>query len=385
MAKGVATLGAWLPALMLGLCLAPPLAAQPSEREAQARLDALGEELRAASRQLSTTREARDEASEALREVETALAETHRRLDALQAERRTLDDEIATLGAHRKQLAAERAEQVEALSAQLDALYRLGRTPQLKLLLNQDDPAQLDRLQHYLNRLARARNERLDELARLDTELANNRRALAQRGERLEAVAMELAERSATLAEQMDERAALVARMDERFASEQARLATLAQDRAHAERTLREVQNQLARLERPPPSTAIEQTRGELPWPVQGSIASTFHEGAGVHRNGLLIQAASGTPVRAVHAGRVVFADWMRGFGNLLIIDHGDRIMTLHAHLQHFSAGVGAAVSRGDTLGAVGDSGGQQRPGLYFEVRLGGDPIDPRRWIARQP
>ncbi|TDR51839.1 septal ring factor EnvC (AmiA/AmiB activator) [Halomonas ventosae] len=387
MARGVAALGTWLPGLvlLLGLGLASPLAAQPSEREAQARLDALGEELKAVSAQLSTTREARDEASEALREVETALAETHRRLDALQAERRTLGDEIASLEARRDQLAAERTEQVEALSAQLDALYRLGRTPQLKLLLNQDDPARLDRLQTYLNRLARARNKRLDALARLDAELADTRRALSQRVERLEAVAEELAARSTTLAEQISERATLVARLDERFASEQARLATLAQDRAHAERTLREVQERLARLERPPPSTAIEQTRGELPWPVQGSIASTFHEGAGVHRNGLLIRAAAGTPVKAVHAGRVVFADWMRGFGNLLIVDHGDRVMTLHAHLQHFTAGVGAAVSRGDTLGAVGDSGGQQRPGLYFEVRRGGDPIDPRRWIARQP
>lgn len=385
MARGVAALGAWLPGLVLLLGLASPLAAQPSEREAQARLDALGEELKAVSAQLSTTREARDEASEALREVETALAETHRRLDALQAERRALGDEIASLEARRDQLAAERTEQVEALSAQLDALYRLGRTPQLKLLLNQDDPARLDRLQTYLNRLARARNKRLDALARLDAELADTRRALSQRVERLEAVAEELAARSTTLAEQMSERATLVARLDERFASEQARLATLAQDRAHAERTLREVQERLARLERPPPSTAIEQTRGELPWPVQGSIASTFHEGAGVHRNGLLIRAAAGTPVKAVHAGRVVFADWMRGFGNLLIVDHGDRVMTLHAHLQHFTAGVGAAVSRGDTLGAVGDSGGQQRPGLYFEVRRGGDPIDPRRWIARQP
>ncbi|MDZ7853907.1 MAG: peptidoglycan DD-metalloendopeptidase family protein [Halomonas sp.] len=369
--------------MMMGL--AAPLAAQPSEREAQDRLDALGKALQEASAQLSTTREARDEASEALREVETALAETHRRLDSLQAERRALGDEIATLETRREQLAAERSEQVEALTAQLDALYRLGRTPQLKLLLNQDDPARLDRLQHYLNRLARARNARLDELARLDAELADNRRALEQRGERLETVAEELAARSATLAEQMAERSALVARLDERFASEQARLATLAQDRAHAERTLREVQEQLARLERPPPSTAIEQTQGELPWPIQGNIASTFHEGAGVHRNGLLIRAAAGTPVKAVHAGRVVFADWMRGFGNLLIVDHGDQVMTLHAHLQHFTAGVGEAVSRGDPLGAVGVSGGQDRPALYFEVRRGGDPIDPRRWIARQP
>lgn len=373
--------------LTLGLMLSPasPLAAAPSEREAQARLDALGEEILAASGRLSTTREARDEASEALREVETALAETHRRLDALQAERRALNDEIADLEARRERLADERREQLESLEVQLEAFYRLGLTPQLKLLLNQDDPARLDRLQHYLNRLARARHERLDRLERLESELDDTRQALAERGERLEAVTATLAERSATLAEQSAERTALVATLDERFASEQSRLATLAQDRAHAERTLREVQERLASLERPPPSTAIEETRGELPWPVQGTIASSFRNGEGVHLNGLVIRAAEGTPVTAVHPGRVVFADWMRGFGNLLIVDHGDRVMTLHAHLQRFSAGVGSAVSRGDALGAVGASGGQGQPGLYFEVRRNGQPIDPRGWIASRP
>ncbi|MDX1465498.1 MAG: peptidoglycan DD-metalloendopeptidase family protein [Halomonas sp.] len=371
--------------LGLTLGLASPLLAAPSEREAQARLDALGEEILAASGELSTTREARDEASEALREVETALAETHRRLDALQAERRALNDEIADLEARRERLAIERREQLESLEVQLEAFYRLGLTPQLKLLLNQDDPARLDRLQHYLNRLARARHERLDRLERLENELDETRRALAERGERLEAVTARLDERSATLAEQSAERAALVATLDERFASEQARLATLAQDRAHAERTLHEVQERLARLERPPPSTAIDETRGALPWPVQGTIASSFRNGEGVHLNGLVIRAAEGTPVTAVHPGRVVFADWMRGFGNLLIVDHGDRVMTLHAHLQRFSAGVGSAVARGDTLGAVGASGGQGRPGLYFEVRRNGQPIDPRGWIASRP
>ena len=367
---------------LLALCLAAPLAAQPSERAARERLDAIGSEIQGVSRRLTTTREAQAEASQGLRRVETALAETHRRLDLLQEEREELGDVIVTLERRRDLLEAERADQVEALNIQLDALYRLGQSPQLKLLLNQDDPARLDRLQHYLNHLSRARNARLDELARLDTALGETRRKLDARGERLDALATELAARSSDLAEQMRERAALVADLDSRYASEQVRLTELEQDRAHAERVLRQVQEELARLERPPPSTAIEQTRGDLPWPVQGNVASRFRAGDGVHRNGILIQAAEGTPVRAVHAGRVVFADWMRGFGNLLIIDHGDQVMTLHAHLQQFGVQVGQAVSRGDVLGAVGNSGGHQRPALYFEVRRGGDPIDPQSWIA---
>ncbi|WP_372609577.1 murein hydrolase activator EnvC [Halomonas sp.] len=371
-------------AILLALSLSLPLQAQPRESEeaARERLDAIGEEIQALSGRLATTRGARDEADTALREVETSLAETHRRLDTLQAERRALGDEVTALEAARERLETERDDQLEALGAQLDALYRLGLTPQLKLLLNQDDPARLDRLQHYLNHLARARNARLDEIARLDQALADNRRELEARGERLDALADELAARSTELSRQMAERAAIVGELDSRYASEQARMEALAQDRANAETVLNRIQEELARLQRPPPSTAIQQTQGELPWPVQGAIASGYRRGDGVHRNGILIHAAEGSPVQAVHAGRVVFADWMRGFGNLLIVDHGDQVMTLYAHLQHFEARVGQALSRGEPLGAVGASGGQPRAALYFEVRRAGDPIDPQSWIA---
>lgn len=373
-----------LAALLLTLCLVGPLAAQPSEEAAQEHLDAIGEAIEEADRRLASTRQARDSAARQLEEIETSLATTHRRLDELQAEQRGLGDEMETLQARRDELDTERSAQLEAINTQLDALYRLGRSPQLKLLLNQDDPARLDRLQHYLNHLARARRARLDELARLDAALGETRRKLETRGARLDTLAAELAERSAELVEQMRERASLVAELESRHGDEAARLASLEQDRERAEQVLRDVQEQLARLQRPPPSTAIERTRGELPWPTQGSIASRFGAGEAVHRNGILILAAEGSPVRAVHAGRVVFADWLRGFGNLLIIDHGDGVMTLHAHLQHFTAQVGRPVSRGEAIGAVGRSGGHRRPALYFEVRRDGDPIDPQTWITRR-
>nr|WP_282103583.1 peptidoglycan DD-metalloendopeptidase family protein [Halomonas getboli] len=359
-------------------------AARVDERQAQQRLDAIGEHIQAATQDLSATRDARDDANEALREVETSLAETHRRLDELQAEKRDLRDQVHALETRRDALKAERQQQLDAIGEQLDALYRLGLTPQLKLLLNQDDPARLDRLQTYLNRLTDARQQRLDQLERLDAALADNRRALDERSAQLDRLADELEARGAELARQVDEREQLVAKLNDRFASEQARLSELAQDRAHAERVLNQVQERLARLQQPPPSTDIAATQGDLPWPVQGSVTSRFGRGDGVHRNGLVIRAAEGTPVEAVHAGRVVFADWMRGFGNLLILDHGDGVMTLHAHLQRFTVGVGEAVSEGETVGTVGATGGQSSPGLYFEVRRHGEPIDPSRWIARR-
>jgi len=158
----------------------------------------------------------------------------------------------------------------------------------------------------------------------------------------------------------------------------------LNEDREQAEQRLREIQAELARLDEPTPSTQITRTQGDLPWPVQGDITADFQRRDGVHYNGIVIRASAGTTVNAVHTGRVVFADWMRGFGNLLIIDHGDQIMTLYAHLQQFNARPGQQVDSGDAIGQVGNSGGQSRDALYFEVRRRGEPINPQRWIARR-
>lgn len=375
-------------ALVLGALLvivySPAGLAQSDEQATRQQLDALGQEIESLTQRLSTTGEARDSAERELREVETELADTHQRLDTLQAERRQLDDEMNQLRQHRDRLEDEQASQYAALSQQLAALYRLGPTPQLKLLLNQGDPAELDRMQAYLNRFTQARNERLADIARLDTALADTEQALNERQTRLASVATELDAQRVRLAERTTDRRNVVATLDDRYGSEADRLADLNDNREQAERKLREIQEELARLDAPTPSTQITRTQGDLPWPVQGAITTTFNRRDGVHYNGIVIQASAGTQVNAVHTGRVVFADWMRGFGNLLIIDHGDQIMTLYAHLQQFSVRPGQQVSRGDEIGRVGDSGGQSSNALYFEVRQSGKPINPQRWIARR-
>ena len=190
------------------------------------------------AQRLSATGQARDDAERELQQVETELAETHQRLDALQAERRQLNDETTQLRQHRDRLESERDDQYAALSQQLSALYRLGPTPQLKLLLNQGDPAELDRMQAYLNRLTDARNRRLSDIARLDSALADTQRELAERQARLDDLAEELEEQSALLAERTTERRGVVSNLDDRYGSEEERLADLNQSREEAELSL---------------------------------------------------------------------------------------------------------------------------------------------------
>ncbi|MCK0714786.1 murein hydrolase activator EnvC family protein [Chromohalobacter sarecensis] len=358
--------------------------AQNSPEDVKRQLEALGSDIENTQSNLEGTRDERDSAQDALREVETELADTQQRLTGLQREQDQLDQEVAELKQQRQTLEEERRQQRTALAKQLNALYRLGPTPQLKLLLNQTDPARLDRLQQYLNHLNQAREKRLDALAKLEGQLNETQSALQSHQERLDSLASELSKRRETLSDQRSEREAILATYKERYTTQQAKLAALNGDREDAQQLLEQMQAKLDRLEEAPPSTDIEETRGDLPWPVQGDMLATYGNGDGVDRNGMLIGAAAGTPVTAVHAGRVVFANWMRGFGNLLIVDHGDNVMTLYAHLQRFDVGVGAQVTRGDTLAAVGDSGGRDSPALYFEVRKNGDPIDPSDWIARR-
>ncbi|GAB2724750.1 murein hydrolase activator EnvC family protein [Halomonas garicola] len=371
-------------ALALLLALALPAHGRPDEAAAREKLDALGEEIQTASKRLGATGEARSDAEDKLREVEEALADIHERLDDVQAKRRRLTEENRALKKRRQRLETTRQAQVEALGEQLAALYRLGDAPQLKLLLNQGDPAKVDRMQAYLNRLSQARKKRLADIARLDEALSENAAELDQRQRRLEAVNADLKEESATLAKRTAKRRELLADIGRREESQSHHLAKLKGDREEAEARLREIREQMARLSSPTPSTQMTETRGDLPWPVQGTLRTGFKRRDGVHHNGIIIGAAAGKEVKAVHAGRVVFADWMRGFGNLLIIDHGDHIMTLYAHLQRFDRQPGARVESGQTIGRVGNTGGQPRAALYFEVRRSGKPIDPGRWIARR-
>jgi septal ring factor EnvC (AmiA/AmiB activator) len=371
-------------ALVVLALTALPAQGRSDEASARQQLDSLGEEIQAASERLDSTAEARSDAERKLRDVEVALADIHARLDDVQAQRRKLTEESEALKQRRTRLETTRQAQLDALGTQLAALYRLGDSPQLKLLLNQGNPAELDRMQAYLNRLSRARNQRLADIARLDDALTQNAARLADRRQRLDDANQALKEESATLAQRTAKRRDILATLGQREQSQGHHLAELQVDHKQAEQRLRQIREQMARLASPTPSTQMAQTRGDLPWPVQGTLRAGFQRQKGVHQNGITIGANAGTPVKAVHEGRVVFADWIRGFGNLLIIDHGDHIMTLYAHLQRFTHGPGEKVASGDVIGYVGNSGGQPRAALYFEVRRNGEPINPKRWIARR-
>lgn len=305
------------------------------------------------------------------------LETTQRRLAGARQEHRALEDRLA---ATRRELAQHRTR----LAAYLEAAYRSGRQPVLKLILNQQDPAALARMLVYFRYLNAARLARLDKL-----------RAALARLETLEAQMRTRAQELAVLHEaQLHQRQALETARARRTAllaslRRQARSTTEEIERLRAdERRLAELVGQLrAYLSELPLGLDARQRfadlRGRLPLPVVGRVLARFGEDRGLGQlrwQGVWLASREAEPVRAVFRGRVAYADWLRGFGLLLILDHGDGYMTLYGHNQSLLKQVGDRVETGEVIALAGNTGDASRPGLYFEVRHNGEPSDPLLW-----
>ena len=303
----------------------------------------------------------------------------------------------------------------EELARLVRAAYAQGEATPLKLLLAQDRVADANRLLAYHRYLQRDRSRRIEalrtELAEIDTlerEIAARRQALdaAREHERAQLAALDGDRRA---------RRELVAELDRRYQDRRSREQALGSDVRGLEDVLRKLRQAAARAEaerraaaaraerearesarragqpapapptRAPAAVATGPQVGGAGWPLAGQLLAGYGarlpDGRG--SKGLLIGAAAGTPVRAVAAGTVVYAEWMSGFGLILIVDHGNGYLSLYAHNDALLRDVGDAVGRGDQVATVGTSGGHGRPALYFELRRNGDPVDPAVWLKR--
>jgi septal ring factor EnvC (AmiA/AmiB activator) len=260
-----------------------------------------------------------------------------------------------------------------------------GREELFKLLLSQESPATLGRMLVYFDYYNRARTEQIAavsaELAKLD-ELES---ATAHAEEQLAALEAKQASELKALERSRDDRRAAVAKLDAEIRDANAAASKLRNE----ERRLSEVVKRLAELSSDFPvdnEQPFARSKGKLAWPVQGRLAGDYGQprGAGgpVKWTGVLLEANAGTPVKAVYHGRVAFADWLQGLGLLVIVDHGGGYMSLYGHNEVLLKESGDWVEPGETIAQVGDSGGQARPGLYFEIRYNGEPVNPHPWIA---
>lgn len=368
---------------------------------------------------VAAARKQEDAATRALRESETALAAAEQALAAATTERDRLEAEAKRLAERKASLDAEHAGLLAERERQLVLRHRLAVNDRLRSVLDVDSPSRLPRVLAYFEYIERARRD-------LETRYAANAAALSASVTALaeaQAAAIAATERAAgereSLLGRRKERAAAVAQISKGLQSEAARVAALTAERKELKALLARIARQRAAVPAPPekpspdneaaePASAATPAmdtgptvtasaipagarfgtqRGRLGWPVQGRIRERFGKPRAAGQltwDGLLIAAAAQAEVRAVHAGTVVFAGWLRGFGELTIVDHGDGFLTLYGHLARSARAPGERLGAGDVLGAVGSTGGLDEPALYFEIRAAGEPVDPARWLRKR-
>jgi septal ring factor EnvC (AmiA/AmiB activator) len=309
------------------------------------------------------------------------LAVAGRQLGAMVAEqRRAVADLQTRLARERQALAGEQ----EVLGRLLRSAYIVGRSDRIQLLLSQNDATKVSRVMGYYSYLNRYRVSRINEINTRARQLVRLERESAQEAARLSALAAHQEETRRRLTVARGEREALLARLDKTIAGEEGRFAGLKADA----QGLRQVIEQLQRRAQALPEASLEEEpitdrKGQLTWPLaRGHLVHRFGQRKldGQRWDGVLIAAPEGEKVRAIYAGRVVYADWLRGFGLLLIIEHDDGYMSLYGHNQALLKERGEWVAAGDVIALAGSSGGERSPGLYFAIRYHGRPVNPEKW-----
>jgi len=335
----------------------------------------------------------------------------------------------------KKKLQSSRVEQQRLIAIQARSAYQNnGREEYLKLLLNQQNPEKFARTLSYYDYLSKARMEQLRAFNETLRQLANVEQDISRQQEQLLAQRADLDSRRQALEAERGKRQQVLAKLNTDMKDRDQKLQAREQDQADLAKVLKTIEETLARQAReaeearqkallaqqeaekrrqqealakreaitePPKKArttlgplvssdsasyggAFSAARGKLPWPVNGRLLARFGDARGSDArakwDGVMISANPGTQVRAVHGGRVVFADWLRGAGLLVILDHGNGYLSLYGHNQSLLKSAGDIVKAGEAISTVGDSGGQDAAGLYFAIRQQGRPTDPSQW-----
>lgn len=378
-------LTAALAALAIPQGLASAAAPTPAQKEAelkrvQSRIDRI-------RKQVNADIEKRDRLGAELRDAELDLGGARRRLEEAREQRIQSESQLAELTREQARRERDLAAEREALAGELRAAYVNGREEQLKLLLNQEDPASFGRTLAWYGYFGRARAGRIQGIRDQLEHLALVREKIAAETERLRMLEARQQQELDALKAAQTRRTRAVAAIDSQIKSRGGEITRLQNQARALERLIAELRKALEDV--PVAKQApFESLRGRLPWPVQsGKVLARFGQpraGGSLRWQGMLVGTDRGARVRAPFAGRVVYADWLPGMGLMIVLDHGKGYMSLYGHNEELFRKVGESVNAGDVIAAVGDSGGHNQPALYFEVRRGREPVNPENWLQRR-
>tara|TARA_R110002012_G_scaffold109633_1_gene253703 strand:+ start:1546 stop:2820 length:1275 start_codon:yes stop_codon:yes gene_type:complete len=398
---------------VLVLSAAAPAAAQETDsRAARAELEKTQADIQRLKDMLDGLKQEVSGLESELKESETDIGRLKRESSELEQQIRDGETRLLDLREQAKELQASLEAQQEQIAQQVRAAYMAGQQGYLKVLLNQDDPGRMARMMRYYEYVGQARveeinrfNDTLSQIQLASAEIVREQADLRGAREDLEV-------RESALQAQQHKRSQLLASLQGQSRSEAQKLAARESERAALNKLIKQLDEAITSLPTPTPpparsqassqsqsanqnasqtpaawpagGLAFAQARGKMPLPVRGRIVSRYGSQRGgdarLKWDGLLVSASLGTQVHAIHGGRVVFADWLRGSGLLLILDHGNGYLSLYGHNQTLLREVGTWVQPGEAIATVGNSGGLPEPSLYFAIRHRGQALDPLAW-----
>jgi septal ring factor EnvC (AmiA/AmiB activator) len=376
--------------LLLAAALATMLASAAEDIAVQTeRLQQLRGRIHDITSDVESMRGQRTATQAALEKAEKEIGSVAAELHQLDADAETTARKIATLNNDRDTERQKLSDTRQMLAMDMQSAYAAGSQQRIKLLLNQQDPAMVGRMMTYHGYFTRARAGRVKELRATLASLDGIEHALVEQQAEGERLRLQQREKSARLTVEQNNRRQILAQLQHDLQARTTELSTLQQDEQRLQALLQSLQQALRDVAPEGGNvTSLRQLKGKLHWPVAGRIVQPYgaKQASGeLQSSGVLIASVAGADVHAIANGRIAFADWLRGFGLLLIIDHGDGYMSLYGQNRSLYKDVGAWVKRGEVVAAAGSSGGRNQDGLYLELRKDGRPFNPTAWFSGQP
>lgn len=372
--------------VMIGLVFTNPVLAQDYSEDDKASTEA---EIQAVNEELAERIQAIEERSTALnsterqlRDLEIKTAEIAGSLRQTQTELKQINQEITDSEQSRTELQQKQKQQVTLLEDQLVSAYMNGNHDFLKMLLNQRDPGQFERTLSYYQYLNAARIEEIEVIQRTQEEITALTEKLKQQQSQLAGLQEQQQQQRAQLEQQQHRQEEKLAELQQQQRKDRSRVNQLEQSREQLEQVLSAIENALAQ-QRDVRLVGLQAVKNQLNWPSDGNVKRLFgqrREGP-VDWKGILIEGSNGQSVRSIANGRVVYADWLRGFGLVIVIDHGESYMSLYGHNQTLTKAVGDKVRKDEEIALMGQSGSRNSAALYFEIRHQGRPQNPSNWI----
>lgn len=376
--------------LLLFVVIVPSIADEMDDDEREVKTEELKElktKINALRQDLNSVRNLHDKVRVELRETEVSISKRFNNLKKIKQKLNKQTRRLKKLHRRHNQLQHNVSQQRDLLGRQIRTAYTIGKQEYIKLLLNQENPGAVGRVLTYYEYFNHARSQRIYSAKQSLINLTRVKQTIKQETKTLKRLQQQQLAEKEKLEHSYQKRAIVIVKLNLEIQGKDQVLQQLLEDQKQLERVLDIISDNMPEMVT---ESNIRQPfaklKGKLFWPVLGRVKKLFgkkRDIVNIKWNGVFIQARQGNNVRAISHGRIAYADWLRGYGLLIIIDHGDGYMSLYGHNQVISRETGDWVDAGDIIGKVGNSGGQQHSGLYFEIRQNGRPTNPGIWCRK--